>query len=110
MLAEAIAIVKEYVMTNHVYIFNGVPRKQSKGGPIGLSLTGDVAQVFMCWWDRELIERAEEEGIQMLLYTRFVDDIDTITRKPELGRNPTVPDQGRMEELQGIADDIPRLD
>ena len=109
MLAEAIAIVVEVVMTNHVYIFNGIPRKQSKGGPIGLALTGDVAQVFMCWWDRELIRKAEEESMEMLLYKRFVDDINTITRKitPEIvGENPIVPDQDRMKQIQEMADGI----
>ena len=49
MLAEAITIGVEHVMSNHIYVFNGEIRMQSKGGPIGLALTGDVAQVFMAW-------------------------------------------------------------
>ena len=56
MLAEAITVAVEFVMRNHMYTFNGQLRRQAKGGPIGLALTGDVAQVFMCWWDREFIK------------------------------------------------------
>ena len=59
MLAEALCIGVEFVMSNHLYIFNKVARKQSKGGPIGLALTGDVAQVFMCYYDRDLIKKME---------------------------------------------------
>ena len=47
MLGEALAVAVRYVMKNHIYIFNGKARRQSKGGPIGLGLTGDVPLVLM---------------------------------------------------------------
>ena len=83
MIAEAITIGVEFVMRNHLYTFNNKVRKQSKGGPIGLALTGDVAQVFMCWWDLELIKRAEDVGLEMVFYKRYVDDGKTIARPIE---------------------------
>ena len=81
MLAEALCIGVEFVMSNHLYMFNQVARKQSKGGPIGLALTGDVAQVFMCFYDRELIKKMEGLGLDVLLYRRYVDDVNFIVRK-----------------------------
>ena len=43
-------------------MFNGQAKRLKKGGPIGLGLTGDVAQVMMCWWDKKLIEKMKERG------------------------------------------------
>ena len=43
------------VMHNYVYVFDGIIRKQVKGGPIGLDLTGNIAQVFMMWWGRQIL-------------------------------------------------------
>ena len=80
MLAEAIKVAVRFVMNNHMYIFNGEPRQQQKGGPIGLGLTGDVAQVFMCWWDREFIRKMEDAGIGVILYKRLVDDINLVMK------------------------------
>ena len=58
-------IAVTFVMKNHVYVLNKQIRKQSTGGPIGLALTGDVANVFMCWWDEELMKRLVKRGIQV---------------------------------------------
>ena len=76
MLAEGITIAVKVVMSNHLYIFNKEVRRQSKGGPIGLALTGDVANVFMCWWDEELLQRMSNRGWRTPLYQRYIDDID----------------------------------
>ena len=42
MLAEALSIGVHFTMKNHLYNFNGEMRRQEKGGPIGLALTGDL--------------------------------------------------------------------
>ena len=83
MLSEAIKIGVSFTMSNHVYRFNRKIRIQSKGGPFGLALTGDVAQVFMMWWDRELKGRLEKIGMTTKLYGRYVDDIPMAPRKIE---------------------------
>ena len=44
MLVEVLGISLKEVMYNHVYTFDGVVRKQWNGGPIGLQLTGNIAQ------------------------------------------------------------------
>ena len=95
-------------MNNHLYIFNGEPRQQRKGGPIGLGLTGDVAQVFMCWWDRELVRKMEEAGLGVVLYKRYVDDINLVMRnrdaRPEESNVPY--DEYNMKMIQQMADQI----
>ena len=48
----------------------------SRGGPIGLDLTSSIAQVFMIWWDRELIKKSNELKLDLFMDTRYVDDID----------------------------------
>ena len=81
MLAEAIGIVVKAVMTNHVYQFNNIIGKQSSGGPIGLDLTGDLAQVLMSWLDKELLCRIkQEDNFNVLMYKRYIDDINIILR------------------------------
>ena len=47
MISIALRIAIKFIMKNHVYSINGVLKKQKKGGPIGLELTGDIAQVYM---------------------------------------------------------------
>ena len=79
-------------------------RRQSKGGPIGLALTGDVANVFMCWWDEELIRRMEARGTRMLLYLRYVYDLDYLSKKEgDRGKDPVEREIANVEEIQGEA-------
>ena len=87
MLAEAITVAVKFVMNNHFYTFGGVIRRQSRGGPIGLSLTGDVAQVMMAWWDQRVIERLKNAGITPLLYLRYVDDINNALKSMRVDAN-----------------------
>ena len=74
MFTEALRTGLRVVMKNHVYEFDGEIRHQSEGGPFGLELTGNVAQVFMIWWDRSLMLRLGELRIETRLYKRYVDD------------------------------------
>ena len=62
-------------MENHVYRFENTIRKQKSGGPIGLSLTGDIADCYLIGWDKEFIEKLKSLGIDLILYERFKDDI-----------------------------------
>ena len=56
MLRESLHVALSVIMKNHVYTFNNEIRKQTKGGPIALKLTGVLAQIFMIWWDQEFAE------------------------------------------------------
>ena len=72
MFREALRIGLEVVMKNHVYRFDSCIRKQKSGGPIGLELTGNIAQVFMIWWDRVLKLRLHNLGIVVYMYKRYI--------------------------------------
>ena len=74
MLKEALKIALELILNNHYYKFNDIIRKQEKGGPIGLDLTGVVAKIFMGWWDRVFLQKLRDEDITVMLYERYVDD------------------------------------
>ena len=74
MLTEAIRIALNVIMKNHIYEYNQVLRRQSRGGPIGMDLTGTVAKIFMKWWDKQLLQRMDEVGIAVPMYERYVDD------------------------------------
>ena len=66
-------------MQNHTYKFDDVIRKQKEGGAIGIDLTGEMARIFMCWWDRKLLEKLANLNINPYLYKRYVDDINLAT-------------------------------
>ena len=76
LLAEAIMIVLELILQNHIYQFNNVIRKQKEGGPIGLDLTGVIAKIFMGWWDEQLLLKLQENRMVIKMYKRYVDDIN----------------------------------
>ena len=75
MLVEALKVALTLIMTKHVYVFNDELRLQMEGGAIGVDLTGVLADIFMSWWDREMVRRLQEIGIKTLIYERYVDDI-----------------------------------
>ena len=106
MLAEALKIAVSFTMKNHIYTFNGEMRCQEKGGPIGLGLTGDVAQILMAWWDRELIRKLEDKGMRVLLYRRYVDDIVMIVRNAAAEESDKPRDESNMCVVQETANTI----
>ena len=107
MIAEALSIGVNFTMKNHLYGFNGEMRRQAKGGPIGLALTGDVAQILMAWWDRQLIEKLEAAGMKVLLYKRYVDDIILVVRNTVRGQSSSKPrDEANMCTVQEVANTI----
>ena len=85
MFTEAMKVVLSFIMENHLYTFDGQIKLQSKGGPIGLQLTGVLAQLFMVWWDRQFKIKMDENGLRLRMYKRYVDDINVIVNAPRSG-------------------------
>ncbi|CAB4014237.1 Hypothetical predicted protein, partial [Paramuricea clavata] len=85
MLTEALKIVLLFIIKNHLYTFDNEIRLQSKGGPIGLELTGVLAQLCMVWWDRELGDRLARIGLKLWTYKCYMDNINNIMTPPKLG-------------------------
>ena len=83
MLAKALEIGINAVMNAHVYKFAGEIKAQKQGGAIGLELTGEIAGVFMSWWDKEMKKKMSEKNIEVVLYKRYVDDINMVIEMNE---------------------------
>ena len=95
MLTHALSITLKYTLNNHICEFNSELFKQQNGGAIGVGVAGDVATLFMVWWDRQL--KSQISGIQM--YGRYVDDIDIVLET-------TLDDKSAMEAVQRVANTI----
>ena len=74
-------------MDNHVYQFGSQMRVQKQGGPIGLKLTGEIADCLMIDWDKKLLAKLKSFKIIPEVYTRFKDDIELVLESLEKGSN-----------------------
>ena len=83
MISKALEVGINVVMNTHVYKFAGNTRVQKQGGAIGLELTGEIAGVFMSWWDAQMRKKIEEEDIKIAIYKRYVDDINLLVEVKE---------------------------
>ena len=108
LFVTALAIVLKVVLGNHVFTFNLKNYKQMKGGAIGVSIAGDVANLFMVSWDRELKRRLFEEEISLKLYSRYVDDGNIVVKKINNGEEGWNPESEKrtMEKIKEVANDI----
>ena len=78
MFTIALGILVHETVTNHAFIYDSKIYKQEEGGAIGLELVGVIAKIYMCWWDRQLIQRTLEKGLQLVMYKRYVDDCNIV--------------------------------
>ena len=72
---------------NHIYRFGNQIKLQSTGGPIGLALTGEVADCFMNKWDKLFLQKCKDMNIDSRMYSRFKDDIFVSALSLEKGTN-----------------------
>ena len=97
------------IMENHVFTFDNEIRKQTQAGPIGLKLTGVLAQILLIWWDKEFAERLNEMAIVIKMNKRYVDDINMAVQASPLGMRykdgKTHVDESSVAEDEGISDD-----
>ena len=102
------------IMKSHVYTFDGEITKQIKGGPIGLKLTGVLAQIFMLWWDGELASRLRTFSIVQKMNERSVDDINIAAEAKRPGLKyrdgQVVMDDTSIEEDEKLALDERRME
>ena len=89
MFGKALQIMLNLCMSNHLYQFENKYRKQKKGGPIGLKLTGEIADCLMLNWDKKLIEKLTDLKMKPEVYTRFKDDIEIVIESLEKGSKLT---------------------
>ena len=105
MFAVGICIGIRLVMENHIYRFGGELRRQKEGGPIGVELTGALADLFMLYWDRKFLNRLQEIGIEVKGYKRFKDDTN-IMLNPVDRNMKYVRGQMKLKTKEEIEDEI----
>ena len=126
MFGKALEMMLTLCLDNHCYQFNGLVRVQKKGGPIGLRLTGEIADCIMIDWDKTLLAELRNLGINPDIYTRFKDDITIFCESLEKGSKicedriivddvKNKEDQNKsqekvtMEVIQSVANDIDEM-
>ena len=70
-----------------MFEFNSLVKKQATRGAIGLELNGDVAHMYMVWYNHQLGKKMEVKEINALLYRRYMDDINMIFNIPHTNAN-----------------------
>ena len=108
LFGKALEIMLITCMNNHVYQFNNQYRIQKQGGPIGLKLTGEIADCVMIDWDNKLLAKLKNSEIAPEIYTRFKDDIQIVTESLEKGsvftEESIIVDEKKKEEDENISD------
>ena len=85
MFGKALEMILILCMDKHLYQYENKVRNQKQGGPIGLKLTGEIADCLMIDWDQKLLKKLETLDIVPKIYTRFKDDIEIVTECLEKG-------------------------
>ena len=106
MVAFALAKSLEVTLYNHIFCFENKLYRQTKGGAIGVGIAGDVANLFMVWWDRQLKKRLEDKGVRVRMYSRYVDDINIVCDKTDLKVEEEATDEATMKCIQEFANAI----
>ena len=84
MMAEALKVLIQEAMSNHIYTWDKTIRKQSEGGAIGSDLTGELGVFIMLVWASLFIDKVKtattdipDWELHMMQY--YVDDGDLIS-------------------------------
>ena len=110
LFGKALEIMLITCMDNHVYLFDNTVRIQKQGGPIGLKLTGEIADCLMIDWDKKLLVELKEYRMIPEVYTRFKDDIEIVVQSLEHGSRleggQIVVDENKKQEDENKSDSI----
>ena len=107
MFCRAIRIMIEKTMSLHDYVFDGKIIRQKGGGSIGLDLTGVVADIYMCYWDKIFKKKLLDAEIIAKLYKRYKDDMNLLLENiKENGKNQKEKENNTMRECIAIANSI----
>ena len=69
------------VFQTHIHRYNGRHHIQGDRGPIGHIITGEVARVIMIWFDQEFVKLTKILKVELVLYSRYIDDVDLVAKK-----------------------------
>ncbi|CAI9736119.1 Hypothetical predicted protein [Octopus vulgaris] len=107
MIAHALGASIRVTLKGHTFKFNNKIYAQDEGAAIGVSIAGDVANLFMVWWDRRLKECLLQKSILVNMYSRYVDDTNIVVKAPpQESTVDIVIETNTMESIQQIANSI----
>ena len=76
-------------------------QKEGEGGrAIGIDLTGELAKIHMTFWDKDLLSKLREVGIDPILCKRYVDDIVIIIKIIEEARQNKEAEEVNIERVR----------
>lgn len=61
-------------------VFDGKILKQMEGAAIVVRLAGELTGLFIVWWQNQFKRKMKREVIELMLFTRYVDDIVIVMR------------------------------
>ena len=85
LLSLVVKVATRNVFRHHLYSFAGDPRRQSRGGPIGLRLTSIVARIVMDQWISGFIVAVMDAGLTIHAIMKYVDDVNLVCSRLPLG-------------------------
>ena len=71
-----------------------------------MGIAGDVANLFMVWWDKQVKMELENDGISVQMYSRYVDDINIVCKMASPEQRRTESEEAMMKRIQRIANRI----
>ena len=108
LMAKMLGKVVHTLMGNHLYQFSGKVYRQAEGGPIGLELTGVVADIVMTWYDKKFINIAGSGGLVVHMYKRYVDDVNMVVEAigGEIAEGEREAEERTARFIKVIADEV----
>ena len=105
LLSLVAKVATRNVFHHHMYCFDGDPRRQAHGGPIGLRLTSIVAWIVMDEWMAKFLCAITKAGLVILAAMKYVDDINLVVSMLALGTRWVgdkfiVKEHWRLEDLK----------
>jgi hypothetical protein len=104
MFCEAVGVMIKRTMELHDFQLDGTIYRQSKGGAIGMDLTGVVSDIYTCEWDQGVLEGMERAGMNTVMYKRYKDDVNVILEVEK--ESETVTDGEVMDRVKLIANGV----
>ena len=80
LMAVYLGKLSKWIMTNHIYQFDGQMYLQLLGAPIGLQISVNIARLVMISWDKSMRRKLVENNIRCEMLLRYVDDVNLILR------------------------------
>ena len=81
MIALVLCAANEQIMSNQIYKVGDDLYRQSDGAPAGSEYAGVIARAVTRMFDIKYLRKTAERGLNVLMYGRYIDDIDQVIEK-----------------------------